>query len=98
MKHTIVVAGCLCAIAAGFALAWWQCDYTQVARAGALVVGFVVLSEGWIIITTPNPGNLPMWTNPAAHTAARLAIALICVGTLIQGYGDLVAEIVLPCH
>jgi len=98
MKHAAIIGACLVALASGFWIAWWQADCTYVARAGALIVAIVVLSEGWIILTTKTPDELPLWTSPQVHSAARVAIILIFLGALIQGYGDLLAKVVFSCH
>ena len=98
MKHIVLAISSITVLAIGFWLAWYEGDCSHAARAGAMVVGIVVLVEGWILLVTKNPGNMPFWRNPASHSAARIAIVLIFIGTIFQGYGDLAARGLQLCH
>lgn len=98
MKHILTVIVCFLILAAGTGYAWWKCEWPAVSRAGTVMVVAAILFESWRPLLTSNPDNLPFWKSPASQNSARVALLLVCFGTLVQGWGDLVAEVVLSCR
>ena len=92
MKHRLIAAICFASLVAGFFLARLLNDCSHAARAGAIVVAVAVLCEGWLLLRTTRSDDMPFWGSPESHKAGRVAIALIVLGTLTQGYGDLLAR------
>lgn len=98
MKHWAVVVISLVTLAGGFVAAHLLGACSAPTRAAALVVAGVILFEGWLIISTPSADNMPFWTSQEAHTAARVALVLITLATLIQGFGDVIAGALVSCR
>lgn len=65
-------------------------DASWVSRSGSSFVAVGLLLESWKIITTPLADDMPFWSSQSGHSALRTSVLIIIVGTLIQGYGDLV--------
>jgi surface polysaccharide O-acyltransferase-like enzyme len=97
MKQVAIVISCAAIAAGGVVLGYMRCDWSALPRSGALVVVVAILSEYWVVLTTPSPDQMPFWTTTEGHTATRVAIVLMAIGTLMQGFGDLLAQPVLTC-
>ncbi|MEW6513366.1 MAG: hypothetical protein AB1443_05130 [Pseudomonadota bacterium] len=94
MRSHALSIGSASAIAVVFAMtSWATCDWTWFQRSGTLIGVAGVLIESWQLIETNNPDDMPMWSTPESHSTAKVAIALGCVGALIQGYGDLIGRL-----
>jgi hypothetical protein len=92
-KHALSI-GAAIVIAAVFALqSWATCDWSWFQRSGTLVGVVGVLIESWQMVLTEKPDDLPMWSTAESHSGAKVAIAIGCVGALIQGYGDLIGKL-----
>ena len=98
MRNIAVVVSCVAVFVFGLWLSWLLGDCSQSSRSGALIVAIVVLVEGWLLLVTKSSDDMPFWKKPESHQAARVAVALIAFGTLVQGYGDLLAKGLLLCH
>ena len=97
--HFVIAAICLAILGAHVWLAWTTCNWSWVTRSGTLIVVAGILWESWLILKTPRADDLPFFgPSQAAHTAIRVAIVIVCVGTLVQGYGDSVSYILPACR
>jgi hypothetical protein len=97
--HFAIAAICLSILGANVWLAWTICDWSWVTRSGTLIVVAGILWESWPILKTARAGDLPFYgPGQAAHTAIRVAIVIVCVGTLVQGYGDSASHILPACR
>ena len=96
--HIAIAAICLVILGASVWLAWIACEWSRVTRAGTLIVGAGIFWESWPILRTSRVGDLPHYGDQAAHTAIRVAIVIVCIGTLVQGYGDLVSHVLPACR
>jgi hypothetical protein len=92
-----IISLCIAIVVVNIFLAREYCQFWLIGSSGALVVAISVMVEGWIIFTTPRVDDLPGWTDPKQHTAARVTLVLVSVGTLIQGYGEKLATVLLSC-
>jgi len=75
-----------------------QCDWSWVTRSGTFIVAVGIFLESWLVLKTPRAGNMPFYGGQSAHTAIRVAIVIVCFGTIVQGYGDFLSRIFLPCR
>ena len=98
MGHAAVAATCAGIFAAHIWLGWLTCDWAWVTRSGTLVVATGILLESWLILKTPRADDMPAWTNQPGHTAIRVAIVIVCIGTIVQGYGDLPFRLLRRCR
>jgi len=69
-------------------------EASWVARSGTSVVAVGLLLESWKIIATPRADDMPLWDSQLGHSALRASVLIIVIGTLVQGYGDLVFTII----
>ncbi len=95
--HLAIATICLVFLGANVWFSWATCDWSWITRSGTFIVAAGVLWESWPILKTPRVGDLPFYGSQAAHTAVRVAIVIVCVGTLVQGYGDFVSHILPAC-
>lgn len=70
-------------------------DLTIVNRYGTLIVIAGLVVDYWPLLRTKIAVDLPQWRAQEAHDANRAAIVVACLGTLVQGYGDWIAALVL---
>lgn len=92
MKHLLSILLCITFLASGVWIARSTGDWSYVARSGALIVVAAVLLEALPVLLAPRADDVPMWESPESHSAIRISILLICLGTLLQGFGDIAAE------
>lgn len=92
-----IVLACVAIFAGHIWIAWKCCDWSLINRSGAAVVVVAVLSESSTILRTPRVDNMSFWGSQAGHTAVRVSIVVICLGTLIQGYGDYLSALFPAC-
>lgn len=92
LRHSFTIILSLFFLAGGMAAALWLEDLSYVARSGALIVIAAVLLEAMPLLLVAKGDDLPMWTNQDDHRAIQLSIILICFGTFVQGFGDLIAR------
>ena len=92
LRHSSAIILSLFFLAGGTAVAIWLGDWVYVTRSGALIVIAAVLLEAMPVLLVTKGDDLPMWTNQDDHRAIQLSIILICFGTFVQGFGDLVAR------
>lgn len=95
MKHRLTFPACLSIFSSSIVLSIHYCDWGLAQRSGTLIVAVGLLLESWKLITTSDPGEMPMWSTKEAHSALRASVAVIVIGTLIQGYADLIVKAIL---
>ena len=96
-KHLIAGASSLVILGGGIWLGASFCDWSFVTRSGTVIVVAGILFESWLLLTTACADDLPFWTKQKTHTAVRVAIVIVCFGTLVQGFGDLIVRRFLTC-
>lgn len=89
MKHMLTIIICVLIFVLHVYLGWQYCDWTWITRSGASIVAVGILLESWKLLMTSHADDMPIWRSQEGHAAIRAAILIVCVGTLIQGYGDL---------
>ncbi|OFW26678.1 MAG: hypothetical protein A3H97_00785 [Acidobacteria bacterium RIFCSPLOWO2_02_FULL_65_29] len=65
-----------------------RCDLAVVNRYGTLIVIAGVAVDYWPVLTTSKADDLSFWRSQEGHDATRSAIVVVCLGTLVQGFGD----------
>ena len=88
-RHTLTILIVALVTMASFVVSYVRADWLIFSRAGALIVVLGVFLEYWPIIIQPDHGKMPFWRSDDSHTAARIAAIVVCIGTLIWGFGDL---------
>lgn len=94
-KHWLTFVTVIAVVSGATFLGWIRCDWSHVTRSGAVVVTAGILLEYWKLLQTTSVDETPFWGTQSAHDATRVAIVVVCLGTLIQGYGDWVASSIL---
>lgn len=97
MKHWLTVTVTSLIFLGHVLTAWSDCDWSIVQRSGAVVVAIAILFEGWTILKTPITEDMPQWSRQQTHSLARSAVVILIVGSLIQGYGDVLFR-AIPCR
>lgn len=98
LKHLAIAGICVAILIANVWIAWTTCDWSWVTRSGTLIVAAGVLLESWHILKTARADDMPFWGSQSAHTAIRVAIGIVCVGTIVQGYGDFLSRVFPACR
>lgn len=97
-SQIVIALACLTILVVFVWLATQTCKWDLISRSGSLIVVLAIVGEGWTVLSTPDFGKLSFWGTQSAHTAVRASIVLICFGTLVQGYGDILFEYLLSCR
>ena len=93
MNHVLTfTVAALIAVASAY-FSWALCDWSWFQRSGNLVAVSGILLEYWQVLTTPKADSMPFWRTQEGHSAARVAIVIVCFGSVIQGYGDLLSRV-----
>lgn len=97
-KHLGIACACLAIFAVNVWIAWETCEWSWVTRSGTLIVAAGVLLESWLILKTSQNGDMPFFGSQSGHTAIRVAVVIVCLGTVVQGYGDFLSRILPACR
>jgi hypothetical protein len=65
-------------------------DWAAFSRSGSLIVVSAILLEYWPYIRTNDAGEMPFYHTQPTHDSIRHGAILVCIGTLIWGFGDLI--------
>lgn len=95
MRHWLSIALSVGVLMLGLYFGKKTGDWAFVSRSGSLVVVVAVIFEAWPSLSIADPGKLPMWESRESHRDFRVSLVLVAFGTLIQGYGDIVAKMLL---
>lgn len=68
-----------------------RCDLEIINRYGTLIVIVALVVDYWPLLRTKIAENLPAWRGQEAHDANTAAILIVCLGTLVQGFGGWIA-------
>ena len=96
-RHILTILIAIIIIFGAFFLSYSKSDWMYFSRAGSLIVFFGIVLEYWPVIIQSDPDKLLVWTSPDSHKAARVALVIVSVGTLIWGFGDCVCSIFGQC-
>lgn len=80
--------GVLIVLVVALAHTLFRCDFTIINRYGTVVVVVGILLDYWPVLRTVNVDDMAFWGTQEGHDSMRIAILVVCVGTLVQGYGD----------
>ncbi len=72
--------------------AWFTEEWLWVSRGGSAVVAVGVLMEGWPLLKINRSNDSPGWLEDKALRAIQNLTLVIVLGTLVNGYGDVVAK------
>ena len=90
LKHIFLGIVALLILLLGFFFSYHKNDPTWFARSGSVIVILGIIVEGWIILTTGDAKKMPVWSSPEGLWSAKMAIGLVCLGTLVWGWGELI--------
>lgn len=76
--------------------AWKNCQWGWVSSTGAVAVIIATLIEGWDILRA-KPSGAGITLSGQALTSVQISILLLCVGTLIAGFGDVLGNWAFGC-
>ena len=86
-RPTLALLVALSLLAVGIGHCWLACNAGLIANYGALIVAAGLLIDYWPLIRISSADDRPFWTAPEQHAANRAALAIVVVGTLLQGAG-----------
>jgi hypothetical protein len=89
-RHLIVFYTVVIVLIVSGRYAWTHCEWDWVSRVSAVGVILGIVIESWYVLTG----------KPQAVTAAtgRLPIILLCIGTFIAGFGELLGKTLIGCR
>jgi hypothetical protein len=89
-RHLIVFYTVVIVLIVSGRYAWTHCEWDWVSRVSAVGVILGIVIESWYVLMG----------KPGAVTAAtgRLPIILLCIGTFIAGFGELLGKTLIGCR
>ena len=89
-RHLIVFYTVVIVLIVSGRYAWTHCEWDWVSRVSAVGVILGIVIESWYVLTG----------KPQAVTATtgRLPIILLCIGTFIAGFGELLGKTLIGCR
>lgn len=89
-RHLIVFYTVVIVLIVSGRYAWTHCEWDWVSRVSAVGVILGIVIESWYVLTG----------KPQAVTVAtgRLPIILLCIGTFIAGFGELLGKTLIGCR
>lgn len=77
--------------------AWQNCQWEWVSSIGAVAVIIATLIEGWNILRAKPAEGGSITISGQALTSVQISILLLCLGTLIAGFGDVLGKLAFGC-
>ena len=93
-RHYFAIFGSVIIAVVSFTISYTTCNWLSFSRSGSLIVALAVSIEYWPIIRSRIVDKLSFWTSQESHTANRITAILAILGTLIWGFGDLLASLI----
>ena len=90
-RHLIVVYTLAIILVISGRYAWAHCEWDWVSRISAMGVILGILIERWNVLSGK---QVTVETQPTD----RLSILLLCIGTFIAGFGELLGKMVFGCQ
>jgi hypothetical protein len=90
-RHLIIFYTVVIVLLISGRYAWTHCEWDWVARVSAVGVILGVVIERWnVLIGRPEAGPV--------QPAERLPIILLCAGTFVAGFGELIGRALFGCR
>lgn len=96
-KRLWLVLICSAIFLASIWLSWRTCNGSWINSSGTLIVIAGIVLEGWKLLTIKRADDMTWWRTQESHTAIRVALLIVIVGTLVQGYGDFLLGLLRTC-
>jgi len=96
-RHSIAVLATIGIVFVSGFMSYFSCNWSTFSRAGALIIVSGIVIEYWQVLKTFKADDMPFWRSQEAHESARVAILLVCLGTVISSYGDMLGNEVKRC-
>lgn len=90
-RHLIIFYTVVIVLLISGRYAWTHCEWDWVARISAVGVILGIVIERWNVLIG-RPEATP------AQPAERLPIILLCVGTFVAGFGELIGRALFGCQ
>lgn len=90
-RHLIVIYTLIIILIISGRYAWSHCEWDWVSRISAMAVILGIVIERWNVLTGK---QVTIETQPSD----RLPILLLCAGTFIAGFGELLGKLAFGCQ
>jgi len=77
--------------------AWAHCEWDWVSRVSSIAVIIGILIEGWELLTAKKGGGSTFALTDRTVASARVVVIILCVGTFIAGFGELIGRWAFGC-
>lgn len=90
-RHLIIFYTVLIVLLLSGRYAWTHCEWDWIARISAVGVIIGIVIERWnVLVGRPDAAS--------AQPAERLPILLLCAGTFVAGFGELIGNALFGCQ
>lgn len=95
-RHLIIIYTVIIILVISGRYAWLHCEWGWVSRISALAVIVGILIERWeALMGSKKPASESTAQPPAA--SERLAILMLCFGTFLAGFGEILGKLAFGC-
>lgn len=93
-RHLIIIYTVIIILVISGRYAWLHCQWDWVSRISALAVIVGILIERWDTIMGKAPRES---TVQLTATSERFTILMLCLGTFLAGFGELLGKLAFGC-
>jgi hypothetical protein len=95
-RHIIIFYTVLIVLVIAGRYAWQHCEWEWISRVSSLAAVGGILIQSWEVFL-PGKDNPTIYSAQRSLTSARLAIIVLCLATLLAGFGALAGKTIFGC-
>src|SRR5512146_1259033 len=96
-RHLVVFYTVVIVLILSGRYAWAHCEWDWVSRVSSIGVIVGIVIEGWGLLTAKKTEGSAFSLSDRTLTSARLVIIILCVGTFVAGFGELLGRWAFGC-
>jgi|SRR5512143_2679 hypothetical protein len=96
-RHLVIFYTVIIVLIISGRYAWQHCEWDWISRVAAIAVIVGILIEGWELLAAKKSDSPAFTLSDRTLTSARMVIIILCLGTFVAGFGELLGKWAFGC-